>query len=112
MAVPALTPQQRQAALDKAAHARQVRADVKQRLRDHKVSLPEVLAQGKTDEFVAKLRVTDLLMAMPGVGRVKAHEMMERLNIAPSRRLRGLGAHQIAALTAEFAERAERSARG
>jgi hypothetical protein len=112
MAVPALTPQQRQAALAKAAHARQVRAEVKQKLRDRKTSLADVLELAKSDEFVAKLRVTDLLLAMPGVGQVKAHEMMERLNIAPSRRLRGLGAHQIAALTAEFAERAERSARG
>ena len=39
---------------------------------------------------------------MPGVGRVKARRIMRELGIAESRRLRGLGQHQIAALVARF----------
>jgi hypothetical protein len=36
---------------------------------------------------------------------VRANRVMERLDIAANRRLRGLGKHQIAALIAEFSDR-------
>jgi ribosomal protein S13 len=48
------------------------------------------------------MRVIDLLQSMPGLGKVRARQMMERLNISESRRVRGLGANQIAALEREF----------
>ena len=108
MALPSLTTEQRAAALEKAAAARQVRADVKARLKTSELSLPAVLRQATDDEVLAKLRVVDLLQAMPGVGTVRAHEIMRRIGIAESRRLRGLGAKQVAALLAEFADRSDR----
>jgi hypothetical protein len=112
VALPTLTPEQRAAALEKAAAARQFRSEIKSRLKASTMSLNEVIVQARGNEFIAKLKVIDLLQSMPGVGKVRAEEMMERLNIAPSRRLRGLGANQITALIAEFAERAERTSRG
>lgn len=105
MALPILTPEQRRAALEKAAAARQVRADIKVRLKSSSASLAEVIQESTVNEVVAKLRVVDLLQAMPGVGKVRAHEIMQRIGIADSRRLRGLGAKQVAALLAEFADR-------
>jgi ribosomal protein S13 len=39
---------------------------------------------------------------MPGLGKVRARQVMERLNISENRRVRGLGANQIAALEREF----------
>lgn len=112
MALPKLTPEQRQAALQKAAAARQVRAEIKNRLKSSSATLTEVLQESKVNEVVAKLRVVDLLQSMPGVGKVRAQEIMQRVGIADSRRLRGLGTKQISALLAEFADRAERTARG
>jgi hypothetical protein len=44
------------------------------------------------------------------VGVVRAGKVMDRLDIAPNRRLRGLGKHQTAALIAEFAGRSEADA--
>ena len=108
MALPSLTAEQRAAALEKAAAARQVRADVKARLKTSDLTLSEVLQQATEDEVVAKLRVVDFLQAMPGVGTVRAHEIMQRIGIAESRRLRGLGAKQVSALLAEFGERSDR----
>ena len=105
MALPILTPEQRRAALEKAAAARQVRADIKVRLKSSSASLAEVIQESKVNEVVAKLRVVDLLQAMPGVGKVRAQEIMQRIGIADSRRLRGLGAKQVTALLAEFADR-------
>ena len=48
------------------------------------------------------MKVSALLESMPGVGKVRATQIMERLGIAETRRVRGLGANQIAALEREF----------
>ena len=105
MALPILTPEQRQAALAKAAQARQLRAEVKNRLKHSGASLSDVITESRANEVIAKLRVIDLLQSMPGVGKVRAKEIMERIGIADSRRLRGLGANQISALLREFKDR-------
>lgn len=102
MALPSLTPEQRQAALEKAAAARRERAMVKNRLKHSGGSIVEVLHEGQANEVIGKMRVLDLLCAMPGLGKVRARQLMERLSIAESRRVRGLGTKQIAALEREF----------
>lgn len=102
MPLPSLTPEQRQAALEKAAAARRARAEVKNRLKHSGASLKAVLADGKENEVVGKMKVQDLLQSMPGVGKVRAGQIMERIGISESRRVRGLGAKQVAALEAEF----------
>ena len=102
MALPPLTPEQRAAALEKAAAARRVRAELKARLKAHGTSLADVLQSGETDEAIGKMKVEALLEALPGVGKVRAQRIMERLEISPSRRVRGLGAKQREALQREF----------
>lgn len=102
MALPPLTPEQRQAALEKAAASRRQRAEVKNRLKHAGASLREVLEEGAQDEVIGKMRVSELLQSLPGLGKVRAGQVMERLKISESRRVRGLGAKQIAALVAEF----------
>lgn len=104
MALPKLTPEQRQAALDKAAASRRERAEVKNRLKHSGASIAEVLASGEHNEVIGKMRVAELLASMPGLGKVRAKQLMERLNISETRRVRGLGAKQIAALVSEFAD--------
>lgn len=101
---PSLTAEQRQAALEKAAEARRVRAEVKQRLKLNRLSLEDLFAQSDSDDILAKLKVVSVLESMPGVGKVRARKMMAELDISESRRLRGLGAKQRAALLAAFAE--------
>ena len=105
MALPRLTPEQRQANLEKAAASRRERAEVKNRLKHSGASIVDVLRQGQENEVIGKMRVVDLLQAMPGLGKVRARQVMERLGIAESRRVRGLGTKQVAALAAEFAGR-------
>lgn len=105
MALPPLTPEQRQAALEKAAAARRERAEIKNRLKNSGTPLSAVLREGQRNEVIGKMKVLDLLTSVPGFGKVKARQLMERIGIAESRRVRGLGANQIAALEAEFADR-------
>ena len=72
MALPPLTPEQRAQALEKAATARRERAAVKNRLKYAQGSLAEVIADGKSNDVVGKMKVSALLESMPGVGRVRA----------------------------------------
>lgn len=102
VALPPLTPEQRAEALQKAAIARKERADVKNRLKRGAVTLSEVIKGGSTDDVIGKMKVSALLESLPGVGKVRAKQIMERLGIAESRRVRGLGANQRAALEQEF----------
>ncbi|QAY62702.1 30S ribosomal protein S13 [Xylanimonas allomyrinae] len=102
MALPPLTPEQRAAALEKAAEARRVRAEIKNRLKYSQGSLRDVIEKGQTDDVVGKLKVVALLESLPGVGKVKARAIMEEVGIAETRRVRGLGPHQAAALIERF----------
>ena len=102
MALPQLTPEQRAAALEKAAAARKVRAELKERLKRGGTDLKQVLKDAETDEILGKMKVSALLEALPKVGKVKAQELMTELEIAPSRRLRGLGDRQRRALLTKF----------
>ena len=91
---PSLTAEQRQAALQKAAEARRVRAEVKARLKLNRLSLRELFDQSDQDDMLAKLKVVSVLESLPGVGKVQARRIMEELDISESRRLRGLGRNQ------------------
>ena len=102
MALPPLTPEQRAAALEKAAEARRARAEIKNKLKYSQGSLKEVIEQGQKDDVVGKLKVVSLLESLPGVGKVKAWAIMEEIGIAETRRVRGLGPHQSAALIERF----------
>lgn len=102
MALPPLTPEQRAAALEKAAAARRARAEIKNRLKYSQGSLAEVIQEGHNDDVVGKMKVSALLEALPGVGKVRARQIMEEIGISESRRVRGLGSNQIAALVERF----------
>ena len=102
MALPQLTDEQRAAALEKAAAARRARAELKDRLKRGGTNLTQVLKDAESDEVLGKMKVSALLEALPKVGKVKAQEIMTELEIAPTRRLRGLGDRQRKALLEKF----------
>ncbi|MGY1637390.1 integration host factor, actinobacterial type [Geodermatophilus sp. SYSU D00742] len=102
MPLPDLTPEQRAAALEKAAAARKTRAELRERLKSKGATVGDVLRQGETDEVIGKMRVSAVLESLPGVGKARAAKIMERLEISPTRRVRGLGANQRRALESEF----------
>ena len=93
-----LTEEQRAAAREKAKQARVIRAEIKEAVKNKQITISEVLQRAETDEAVARLKVTDLLTSLPGVGEVRTENILKDLNIAASRRLRGLGIHQRRAL--------------
>ena len=105
MTIPQLTSEQLQAARAAATAARRARADLKNDLRAGKLGLAEALDAAANDDILAHVKVVDLLKALPRVGETRAAVVMEKLDIAPNRRIRGLGRHQLAGLRAEFGDR-------
>jgi hypothetical protein len=97
---PHLTPEQRAAALAKAAEARRRRAEVRDLLKGGSMDLAGVFETAESDELVAGMKVKAVLTALPGLGKVKSHRLMESLDIAENRRIRGLGARQREGLLA------------
>jgi len=91
---PALSPDQRQAALEKAAAVRKQRAELKDRLKMGSVSLKELLDQGQRDEVIGKMKVINVLESLPGLGKVKARRAMDEVGISETRRVQGLGDQQ------------------
>ncbi|HEY6794192.1 MAG TPA: integration host factor, actinobacterial type [Kineosporiaceae bacterium] len=102
MALPPLTPEERAAALEKAAAARRARAEVKNRLKYEGGSLADILAEARTNEAIGKMKVSALLSSLPGIGPVRAQQIMEEIGISATRRVRGLGPHQTQALIQRF----------
>ena len=91
---PSLSPDQRQAALEKAAQARRARAEIKERLKMGSLTFEELLAQAERDEVVGKMKVQAMLESLPGLGKVKARRIMDEIGISENRTLHGLGDQQ------------------
>jgi hypothetical protein len=99
---PPLTPEQRQAALAKAAQARRARAELKEKLKMGSLNLKELFERADKDEVVAKTKVLAVLESLPGVGKVKARRTMEEIGISETRSLKGLGKQQRESLLKAF----------
>lgn len=92
MALPQLTDEQRKAALEKAAQARHERAELREKIKNGEVSLSEVLES--ENPIASRMKVSALIESLPGYGKAKAARIMDELGIAPTRRVKGLGARQ------------------
>ena len=94
MSLPSLSDQERAEALKKAVAARAVRSRTKAELKAGKVTVAAVISAAADEPALGRLKVTDLLEALPGIGKVRATVIMSELGISPTRRVRGLGKHQ------------------
>ena len=94
MSVPVLTKEQRLEALELAKKARSERARIKEQVQAGELTLRQVVEM-KDDEVVGKMRVADLIAAIPHYGEAKTKKIMHELKISQSRRLQGLGKRQV-----------------
>jgi guanylate kinase len=101
-APPRLSPEQRASALAKAKESRQIRAAVKARIKSGELTVTDVIALSKDDEAIAKLRVLELIESIAGVGKIRGKAILEKLDISLTRRIQGLGRHQLESLEREF----------
>lgn len=99
---PPLSPAQRAAALENAKQARRTRAIVKGQIRSGQLKVLQVIELASTNHAIGKMKISELLEAIPGVGKVRAAAILDRLEISPSRRIQGLGVLQRNRLKREF----------
>lgn len=101
MALPTLTPEQRDEALRKAAETRKARAEALAAMRKGTVTLADILTD--LDSPLQRAKVSQVLRAIPGVGVVTADKVLAEVGIDSKRRVAGLGQRQRTALAERFA---------
>lgn len=99
-ALPRLTTDARAQALQKAIATRKERSELLTSLKAGRISLQEVL--DRTDTVAAKTRVRPLLEALPGIGKIRAGQLLDHIGISERRRVQGLGPRQKAQLLKLF----------
>lgn len=89
--VPELTDEQRRAALERAMEARMMRGSLKKALKAGTVTPGYVMAQPEAK----RMRVFDLMGALPGIGRAGAERGMRELRMSQGKRVQGIGRRQM-----------------
>jgi guanylate kinase len=99
---PKLSAAERSAALDAAKQARRSRAAVKEQIRTGELKVLQVIELASTNSAIGRMKIAELIEAVPGMGEVRVKAILERLEISPSRRIQGLGVLQLQRLKKEF----------
>jgi len=94
VSAPERTASQRAEALERALAARQERALIRRQLKSGELIGSEVLESCEGNQAWGALPIRAFLTALPGVGEVRAEAILREIDIADSRRLRGLGDRQ------------------
>lgn len=100
--LPEMTDEQRAAALARAGEARRVRAEIKHLLKTGSLTFSDVLERADEDDLVAGTKITAVVAAMPGMGKVSTERLLSDIGIADGRTLRGLGKNQKEQLLERF----------
>lgn len=87
---------QRQAALQTANDIRTKRAELKRKLKSGDTKTSSVIA--KPPEYIASMKVYNLLIATPKLGRVKVGDLLTAAGVSPSKTVGGLNTRQRKAL--------------
>ncbi len=90
-----LNPSTRKKGLIKARQIRKNRAEIKKNLKQGNIDLKTVFSDQKIFSQVYGMRIVDLISSLPGIGRVKAENIMsEKLDISLVKKTGGLGKRQ------------------
>ena len=98
--LPHMTEEQRREALEKARAVRRLAKQDRLMLAHGQVDPIDVLEN--PDGSFARMRVSQFLTAIPGVGTPVAHSLMDSVGIARNKRVGGLGCRQREALASEL----------
>ncbi|HLK73847.1 MAG TPA: integration host factor, actinobacterial type [Streptosporangiaceae bacterium] len=105
MPLPPTNPEQRAAALEKAAESRRIRAAELARIRSGEITVADVL--GSEDSPLLAVPVRRVLLAVPGIGPARADALLDAIGVSEQlrtkRRVKGLGEVQRRALAAKLA---------
>jgi guanylate kinase len=97
---PKLSAQARTAAAAKAVKARRERSEIKDLLASGKISIFDLFADKR--ESVTRMKLSDALKAVPGVGVKRVDQIFMKTGISKSRRIAGVGRKQLEQLRQEL----------
>lgn len=101
MTPPVLTDEQREQARAAALRARTERSALRASLRNGSASVADVLES--SHDAYRRMPVRDVLRSLPGIGPVRAAQIMQDVGIAATRRVGGLTSRQRADVIAVLA---------
>jgi len=90
----------RAAAVKAGVEARRARAEVKRRISAGEISIFDAINDQQPS--IQRMKVSELLGSVPGIGERRVFLLMAKIGIAKTRRIAGLGQHQLMALRKEF----------
>jgi guanylate kinase len=99
---PEMSDEDRRKALELSKESRQLRAKYKNLISSGELSFAQFLSISDAEPTLQRMRVRDLLEAIPGYGRVRVENLMKRSAISPTRRVQGLGKNQRISLLEHF----------
>lgn len=91
---PYRTPEQIQEALKLASEARSARCKIKKDMKIGAITFEEALELGRTDPYIGRIKIINLLMFIPGIGIKRAQYILEECGVSLTRRLKGIGKYQ------------------
>lgn len=95
MKAPKISEKSRKRGLKKSMLIRQKRSSIKKSLKKGEVNLKSLFYDKKLyDNYIANMRIVDLVCSLPGNGRVKAEKILEDLKINKNKKIGGLGKRQ------------------
>ncbi len=97
---PKLSAQARTAAAAKAVKARRERSEIKDLLASGKISIFDLFADKR--ESITRMKLSDALKAVPGVGVKRVDQIFMKTGISKSRRIAGVGRKQLEQLRQEL----------
>jgi len=100
LSAPERSIEQRMAALERANDVRSRRSRLKRNIAGGHVSVLDVIAD--PPDWALTMKLLDLLLAAPKVGRVKALKLVNVCRISPTKTLGGLSARQRDEVTAAW----------
>jgi len=100
MLPPRLSRRDRRKAGEKAVAARQERAKVKEQVANGQLFFFDLFKDER--KSISRMKLSDLLQAVPGVGQIRADIILDKTGISPSRRIGGVGKRQLELLRQEF----------
>lgn len=89
---PDRTTDQRMEALERANEIRSARAQLKRDIKAGRQGVLNLLLE--PPEYIETMKVFDLLMAVPGLGRVKIGKLLRVCGISPAKTVGGLSVRQ------------------
>jgi len=100
MLPPRLSGRSRRKAGINAVKARQERAKIKEMIKNGEIFFFDLFNDER--QSVKRMKMIDLLTAVPGIGKTRAELIIGRAGMSPSRRIGGVGRRQLEQLRQEF----------